>query len=95
MSVEKLKAAGVEVPELPTPRFHQNTEFGETNGRCNACGSKTALVVAYPEWSYDSEPFEDGKQEEMDGEAHVGDEVTGHYCPKCERLTSLAFNQCG
>lgn len=81
---------------------HANFEFGESNGRCNHCDSRTVLVSFYGDVSVDSEPFGPGEQAEDSAEAKIGieipevlevdDELTGHYCLKCERLTTLCLN---
>lgn len=57
------------------------------DGRCGVCGSAVVLVLASPDWSADqnSNQYEDG----IDIQA----EVSGHWCPECDCLTSLSLNQ--
>lgn len=59
----------------------------EQDGKC-PCGEKTALVIVGSEWQIDSE---DPLYRERDY-ASVEDEVSGHWCPECQRLVSLSFN---
>ena len=81
---------------------HANFEFGESNGRCDHCDSRTVLVSFYGSVSVDEEPFESGEHTEDSPEAkqgieipddvYVDDEITGHYCIKCNVLTTLCIN---
>ena len=77
---------------------------GEINGgehvdedgyrRCNKCNDKTILVYPIGEWEVDSEPFKSDEtieDEEMQDGFDVG-EVTGHFCRKCNILTSISYN---
>ncbi len=60
---------------------------------CGTCGSKTILIAAGGEWSVDQEPFCDGESnDDMTDDVTIQEEVTAHLCPKCRRITSLAFN---
>lgn len=61
--------------------------------RCTICNSKTALVYPIGDWKMDSEPYKNGEEfaDEDREEIHVG-EVTGHWCKKCNILTSLTYN---
>lgn len=77
---------------------HVTLNLGETDAGgyhfCNECGSKTALVTTSCCWEIDEEPFASG---EVDADlAHrdvtTWDELSGHYCPTCDRLTSFSFN---
>lgn len=81
---------------------HANFEFGETNGRCDHCDSRTVLVSFYGSASVDQEPFESGEYADDSPEAKQGieipedvdvdDEITGHYCIRCDCLTTLCIN---
>ena len=67
---------------------HANFEFGETNGRCDKCDSRTVLVSFYGNVSVDREPFESGQYADDSPEAKQGieipedvdvhEEITGH-----------------
>lgn len=60
---------------------------------CLACGAKTILVSAPMSWSVDGEPYKADEQIELDFEdVELSEEVTGHWCEQCNKLTSLAFN---
>ena len=83
---------------------HANIVFGENGqGRCKHCESRTALISFYINATVDQEAFESGEYNEDTPEAKagleipddvdVGDELTGHYCLKCDRLTSICFNE--
>lgn len=66
-------------------------------GQCPYCGDKTVLVVCGGLWEADKESTVETVGEERyedwfsDG-LQVEEEVTGHYCGKCARLTSLSLN---
>jgi hypothetical protein len=71
-----------------TTHLTWSIEVGDN--QCPDCKVDTVLVVAPLDWSVDQE----GRKYE--GEyATVHDEVTGHWCPKCERLRSLSLNTRG
>jgi hypothetical protein len=67
----------------------------ETNGECPNCAIPTVLVVASA-WFAGSEQPEYEKatgDKTVAGEyVSVDEEVTGHWCPKCQRLVSLSLN---
>ena len=81
---------------------HANFEFGESDGRCDHCDSRTVLVSFYGNASVDQEPFESGEYSEDSPESkqgieipddvYVDDEISGHYCIKCDALTTLCIN---
>ena len=83
--------------------IHNTFSFGETHdGKCASCGTRTVLVSFFNDAQVDQEPFENGEFADDSPEAkegleipdsvQVGDEITGHYCLKCDELTSLSFN---
>lgn len=79
-------------------KTHITWTFGEIgDGKynvCCRCNSKTMLVIAPAIWDIDSEPFAEGEKNHNDaGIIDVDEEISGHYCPECRRLTSLSFNQ--
>jgi len=45
------------------------------------------LIIAPPMWDVDDEA-----DDYDDYGVEVHDEITGHYCVKCERLTALHLN---
>ena len=81
---------------------HANFEFGETNGRCNNCSSRTALISIYGDGNVDQEPFAAGEYAEESAEHQCGveipesvefnDEITAHFCFQCNCLTTLCIN---
>lgn len=85
--MSKQKIEGITIALVST---HTDSDGYE---RCHECKSKTALVYPIGDWIMDSEPFKDGeKVADEDRESmHVG-EVTGHWCKKCNVLTSLTYN---
>lgn len=62
-------------------RNHLTWSEERDDNRCPTCGRKTLLVIAPHDWNVD-----EGDSVE------VHEEITGHYCPKCQRLRSLSFN---
>jgi len=72
-----------------------NGEYVDDDGytRCSRCKSKTILVSPFSAWQVDSEPFKSGEEIELeDGDEICVDEVSGHFCKKCDMLTSLSYN---
>lgn len=70
-------------------RTHLTMVIGETpDGKCDQCGTKTVLIVPGIEWR--TVPDDDHAEDETWLE--VSDEVSAHYCPECDRITSLSFN---
>jgi len=67
----------------------------EKNGKCPKCRKPTVLVIARM-WCADSEQPEYEKataDKTLAGElVNIEEEVTGHWCPKCQRLLSLCLN---
>lgn len=60
---------------------HLCLEFGDRDGRCRACGTPTKLVTAAGWVTHNDESSEDVV------EPHG--EVSGSYCPACNRLTAI------
>lgn len=60
---------------------------------CGKCGTKLMLVISPECWDVDDEAFKDGEDSPKycPDNVIVG-EVTGHFCSKCNRLTSLSYN---
>lgn len=71
--------------------IHLNATFGETGGKCNECSETTVLVTALDCWNLHN--VTDDTNEEGDGDVTVCDEISGHFCRNCNRLTALFFNQ--
>lgn len=73
--------------------LHLNSTFGETHdGNCLVCGNPTILAVAFEEWSV-PEQQDEKAQEETGGTVGVHDEISGHYCRECGKLTALFLNR--
>jgi hypothetical protein len=60
----------------------------ENNGKCPECGQKTVLISVPLSWDTDYNTRKANQPQEVE----VSDEVTGHYCLKCQRLRSLSLN---
>ncbi len=77
---------------------HQSTWSIEAqSGVCPVCGDKTIVVMSGGNWYPDSESAIeqvgfDRYQAEFSEAVSVFDEVAGHFCGTCQRLTSLSFN---
>jgi hypothetical protein len=59
---------------------------------CGKCKTKLMLVISPGDWDVDDEAFKSGenKPDDCPDEVSIG-EVTGHYCPNCQALTSLSY----
>lgn len=64
-------------------RFHEKDD-----NSCTICGTKTILIFPVSEWDVD-----ENAHEELPDRVYVSDEITAHYCNKCEKVTSLSFNE--
>lgn len=69
-------------------RTHFAWSIESPDDGCPVCGTKTVLLIAPLYWSVDCED----REEDDDVDAEVTEEVTGHYCRKCQRLCSLSLN---
>lgn len=72
---------------MPEPRQHLTMSFGETNGVCR-CGTTTLLITPFETWNADH----NCNPPDSDTVA-VDDEISAHFCPECQRVTSLSFNE--
>ncbi len=73
---------------MANQRLHFGAEWRETHDhKCSACDSETVLVTAR-DWK--THP---GGGDTPDEFVEVSDEVSGHYCPRCRRLTALWVNE--
>ena len=53
----------------------------------------TVLVTAPGAWDIHEDGYrKQGGKTELPEYAEVNEEVSGHWCPKCQRLTSLSLN---
>jgi hypothetical protein len=71
------------------PRFASiqlTWSVGTEEGTCPKCDARTVLVVAPDMWRMVDEDAG------ADPGVSIYDEVSGHACPKCNRLISLSFN---
>ncbi len=55
-------------------------------GKCPDCETETLLALPSRDWRIDDPP------EDEESDITVDEEVSGHFCPKCRRLTSLSLN---
>ena len=71
-----------------THKTHMGWSIETPDGTCTYCGTRTILVVALAYWQVpeDQEPAPEYDQ------AFVNEEVSGHWCPECEKLTALNLN---
>lgn len=77
--------------------FTWSVEVGES--KCPECNGKTVLVCAPERWSPDAASaarFHGGDEDEGDEMVLEGvminEELSGHYCPTCQKLCSVSFN---
>ncbi|HAY3553799.1 hypothetical protein [Elizabethkingia meningoseptica] len=55
---------------------------------CDKCGCRTALIIGYWNYHADSEPYNNGVQEESvnkEGESYIG----GFICDECHHIQGL------
>ena len=79
---------------------HVTASFGELpqpdGSLCAVCKERLALIIAPTWWRVDQEAFVSGERtdddEDVPDEVEVCDEVTAHYCLRCERIRSISFN---
>ncbi len=81
---------------MKQPRTHFTWSI-ERGDKCPCCGSLTLLVIAPLVWRTDSEANEEymkrkRTKDEPTEEPEVNDEITGHWCPKCQHLCSISLN---
>lgn len=88
-------------PNEARKQIHQHLGFQEradVDGYhyCTACGEKVMLISAPPIWYVDSEAYKaeenTERRYEVPEEVEIGEEITAHWCNKCEVITSLSFN---
>lgn len=65
---------------------HLTLEFCDIDGGCRVCGTRTVLVTVSQWKTHPEDEDEDDEFVEPDGE------VSGHYCPNCNRLTAIYLN---
>lgn len=69
------------------------TWSAENNEKCPSCRCLTVLVTPMASWNIHEDGYrEQGGKAELPDYAEVGEEISGHWCPKCQRLTSLSLN---
>lgn len=78
-------------------RTHFTWSIEHPRGECPFCGDKTVLIIAPGLWDVDEESTietvgEDRYDNELIDGVTVHEELTGHYCPKCDKLVSLSLN---
>ena len=64
----------------------------EKNGKCPSCRCLTVLVTAPASWNIHEDGREQCGKTELPDYAEIAEEISGHWCPKCQRLTSLSLN---
>ncbi len=68
--------------------MHTNLTFGENDGRCLECKSRTVLIT----WSHNVETQESAQSKPKFESHEVNDEIAGHYCEKCHKVTAIFIN---
>lgn len=67
--------------------MHLTWSRESAEGRCPDCGSHTILATSLATWEIHSD------DDEIDGDGvEVDEEVSGHFCRECGKLTSLSLN---
>ena len=66
---------------------HFAIEIGEQDGKCRECGEPTVLIAPWSEWRVDSPD-----KGEFDDKIEINEEVTAHYCTKCDIVTGFWIN---
>ena len=72
-------------------RSHFTWSIEHPIGECPFCGEKTVLLVAPGLWDAVGEAAIEAIGKEYDG-VQIHEELTGHYCVTCEKLTSVSLN---
>ena len=80
-----------------TIRTHLVWSIEGPNNTCPQCGNTTVLVIAPEHWIVNEDSAlaavgEKRYENEFAEGVSVYDELTGHYCGRCERLVSLHLN---
>lgn len=70
-------------------RTHFTWSVEAPGNRCPTCSTETVLVISDCEWKVD---YENPRAEELGGSVEIHEEITGHYCPDCQKLVSLSLN---
>lgn len=77
-------------------RTHFTWSIEHPRGVCPFCGEKTVLVIASKLWEVDEESARetvgDDEYEQLQDGLTIDDEIVGHFCNTCDRLTSLSLN---
>ena len=67
--------------------LHWTTE--QKTGQCPECKGETVLIVSHDIWEAADEELQSGLF--ADG-VETGLEITGHWCPECREMRSIAVN---
>jgi predicted RNA-binding Zn-ribbon protein involved in translation (DUF1610 family) len=84
-----LFATGIETEGVDDMTIHLHWTTEKTDGKCPECGGNTALVVSVDCWDVDEES--PSAVSSADG-VETGLEITGHWCPECREMRSIAIN---
>ena len=69
-------------------RTHFTWSIEPHSGQCPFCSGKTILMIAPCVWDAD---YETSGDKYIDG-VQVSDELTGNFCPTCDKLVSVSLN---
>lgn len=70
-------------------RTHITWSVEKTVGRCPTCDNPTMLITPCVSWNVDQD---EDVPRDLPDEVEVYDEVSAHYCERCDRITSLSLN---
>lgn len=75
-------------------RTHMTWSIEQSPGRCPICGSETILILPSIHWIPAEGDAGTAQQEayNRDQEIEVPEEISGHWCEKCDMLCSLSLN---
>lgn len=78
-------------------RTHLTWSTEVERGRCPTCEGCTILIVSDAEWKADEESVnvaigEEAYHDSLCDGVNLSEEISGHYCVTCDKLTSLSLN---
>ena len=72
--------------------IHLNSTFGEDpKGKCAKCKANTMIFTC----GHINLNHEGNDIDDMDAMPEIEEEISGHYCPECQKVTALFFNAKG
>lgn len=80
------------------PKTHLTWSIERASGKCPMCSGKTLLLCRSSFWEVHRDSTieavgEDAYEESYSDGVHIEqEEITCHWCPECDRITSLSLN---